>query len=385
MAVTRFAESNINGSKKYNNFKTNVAGTYPLGSQSYSDLLTMGGQLVNFDAMTPAAGGVLTINGENVGLYDLTIKKGAQTVSAFSAGDWFTATADRSAIIAIDGNLTIDAGQTFIPGVRKLFTFIYVSGDFECNGTVSMSSRGANHTGTGTSNGATTAAAIRIGTGDFGGVTNPEVPATGGAGGASRNDTSGSGTGINGLPGSTGTNGGTGGGGSGASRRDNAPNTAISGAGATGTSFSGGAGSGGAMQTNGPSTSSSAGGANGGAGSNGAFSGANAAASGGAGNPGGTGGGNNGFSGGSGATGTGGILIIYASGTISGSGSFVAAGAAGGSGQGSGGAGSGGGSVTVIAGASSGVTVSAPGGAGGNGSNSGGAGGAGTARILAQE
>ena len=37
MAIIRFNESNINGSKKYNNFKANVAGTFSLTSVAFND------------------------------------------------------------------------------------------------------------------------------------------------------------------------------------------------------------------------------------------------------------------------------------------------------------------------------------------------------------
>jgi hypothetical protein len=380
MGITRFQLSGINDRRRFGNFKTNVAGTFPLGNQSALDLVAFGDSVVNFEPVSPSAGGVLTINSQAVGLYDLCILKGNQTVSSFTASDFFTTTADRSGIIIIDGDLTINSGQTFIPSVRKLFTFLYVTGAIINNGTVSMSLRGANHSGTGSSGGATTAAAIRIATGTFGGVTNPEIPASGGTGGAGVSDGTGSGGQSSGNTGATGTNGGTGGGGSGAARRDNASFSAVSGAGASGTSFSGGAGSGAAMTTTTASVSSSAGGANGGAGSNGVRTGNNSNAGGGAGNPGGSGTADGGFTGNVGGTGIGGVLIVYSPISITGSGTFVGAGAAGGNASNVGGAGSGGGSVTLISPSSSGVTVSAAGGAGG--STGGGAGGAGTARNL---
>lgn len=325
------------------------------------------------DMATPLAGGNLTINGEALGAYDYVVKQGNQTISSFSAASWFTTTADtRSAFIVVNGNLTIDAAQVVKPTVRKLFTVLYVDGALTINGEVSMSARGANHA-------ATTAAAIRIATGSFSGsVTNPQVPATGGGGGA-----------VNGVAGTAGSAGGTGGGGGGGRTSSFGP-----GAGAAGTSFSGGPGGGGGRAGSGTAVAGTAGGANGGAGGTGAGWTSPGASSrgggGGAGNDGGTGGLGDvvGRNGSPGSNGTGGVLIIIATGALSGSGSCTAAGAAGGDGgspSGSavgGGAGSGGGSVTVIC-ASGTVTTSATGGAGGTTSdNDGGAGGDGTARVL---
>jgi hypothetical protein len=303
----------------------------------------------------PSSGDTLRLNSESLGTYDYTVA-GTTTISSFTASNWFTATEDtRSAWIIVNGNLTINSGQTFIPSVRKLFTVLYVTGNLICNGTISMSSRGANHSGTGNSGGATTAAAIRIGTGTFGAVTNPQVPATGATGGSGRT-TAGQNAGNNG------TNGATGGGGGGYWFSSGA----ISGAGATGTSFSGGAGGG-------SSYGGSGGGENGGA--NGGKGGAalgSQASGGGAGNPGGAG-----ISGFNGSNGTGGVLIIIVGGTLSGNGSIQANGADGGSAGGVTGGGSGGGSVTVLFGTdSSSITPAATGGIVGSG-------GAGTARKLA--
>ena len=85
----------------------------------------------------------------------------------------------------MNGNLTINSGQTFIPSVRKLFTVLYVTGNLVVNGSISMTGRGANHSGTGSSGGATTAVDIRIGTGTFSAVVNPQIPAAGVAVGVS--------------------------------------------------------------------------------------------------------------------------------------------------------------------------------------------------------
>jgi hypothetical protein len=309
--------------------------------------------------ITPTAGGALTINSAAVGNYEYAVA-GTTTISVFNSADWFSSTKDTvSSWIIINGNLTIDAGQTFIPSVRKLFTVIYVTGDLVCNGTISMTARGANHSGTGDSGGATTAVDIRIGTGTFSAVVNPQIPAAGGAG-APAKTVSGSNSG------SAGANGGTGGGGTGEAFQA----AGVASAGSAGTCFSGGCGSGGAFNA-----TSGAGGANGGAGG----AGVGTIAGGGSGNPGGAGSGSSGVVGNSG---TGGSLIIIVAGALSGSGTIVSNGVNGARPSGSpGGGASGGGSVTVLFGSNPGsaVTVTANGGLGQASGN----GGAGTARKLA--
>ena len=311
--------------------------------------------------VSPTTGTQLILDGQAVGSYDYTTRKSNTTISSFTASDWFTSTQDTaSSWIVVNGNLTINAGQTLIPSVRKLFTVLYVTGNLICNGAISMTARGANHSGTGESGGALTATAIRIGTGTFGAIVNPQVPAAGGAGGPGTsvdNDIS---------SGSNGTSGATGGGGAGAKFNG----SVTSGAGAAGTCFSGGSGGGGVI-TSGIAT---AGGANGGKGGNAA----GGASAGGSGNPGGNSGGISGLPGG---VGTGGVLVVICEGTLSGTGTIVAGGVDGvrPSGSVAGGA-SGGGSVTVLYKTdSSSITPAAAGGTGqfsGNGGN-------GTARKLA--
>lgn len=287
---------------------------------------------------TPVAGGTLTINGGSLGSYDYVIKDGNQTVSSFSATDWFTTTQDsRAAFVVVKGNLTINAGQTFIPGVRKLFTVVYVTGDLSVNGDLSMTRRGANHSGTGSN---IAASAIRIANGTFSSVTNPQVPAAGANGGSSRSrNTNGESAGN---AGSTGTAGATGGGGSGGVSVAASFGPATSGAGSPGTSFSGGSGGGGASAWECSSTAQ-AGATNGGKGGNANSCNSSRSAGGGAGNPGGSGI----FGGGTGAPGTGGVLVIIVEGNLSGNGTITAAGGSPGGGLGPGG-GSGGGSVTTL-------------------------------------
>ena len=336
----------------------------PAGSDT--DILSFARALATtyegYDAV-PTDGGSLTINSQSVGNYEVTARKADTTISSFTAADWFTSINDTtSSWIIINGNLTINSGQTLIPSVRKLFTVVYVTGNLVVNGAISMSLRGANHSGTGNSGGATTAVDIRIGTGTFSAVSNPQIPAAGAPGGVAKTYAFGT---TNYNSGTAGTNGQSGGGGTGEAFGSGG----VASAGAAGTCFSGGAGSGGAY-----ATTSGAGGANGGAGG----AGGGSITGGGSGNPGGA----KGSGGVDGNNGTGGTLIVICEGSLSGTGTITAAGQSGARPSGSpGGGGSGGGSVTVLYGTnpSSAVTVTATGGSGqasGNGGN-------GTARKLA--
>jgi hypothetical protein len=235
-------------------------------NQSATDLYTVMTTLANsVTTSTPTAGGTLTLNGVSLGSYDYVIKRGNQTISTFTNSDWFTNTADtRSALIVVDGDLTINRLERFIPSNRKLFTCIYVTGNLINNGQILMTDRGANHS-------ATAAGNIRLHTGTFTGVTNPQIPASGGAGGGTVTR-SGPPTGTtNANPGSAGTNGGTGGGSGGCAivAGDATGVTVIGGSGSAGTSFTGGGGGGSIMiyASSGTLTSGNAV-ANGGAGGN---------------------------------------------------------------------------------------------------------------------
>lgn len=319
----------------------------------------------------PTAGGTLTLNGVSLGSYDFCVKQGAQTISAFTVTDWFTATQDtRSAFVVVNGPLTINSGITVIPSVRKLFVVVYCTGNLTLNGVISMSLRGANHSGTGNSGGATTAGAIRIATGTFSSIANPTIPAAGGSGGAART--------VNGSGAAGGTvSFGSGGGGSGAFLSGGATSF-VSGAGAAGTCFSGGPG-GGALAAGTPTASAGNGVASGGAG--GAPSGY----------PDGSGVGNPSTAPSNGAidTGTGGTVVVICGAAITGAGSVTANG--GGASipwlspapySGCAGGGSGGGSVTLMGKSASGPTLSATGGTATGGTYSGGQGGAGATNTL---
>lgn len=292
------------------------------------------------------------VNSTSIGNWDYRIVSG-QTVSSFTESYWFSSTADsRGTFITFKGDTTIST--TFRPSNRKLWTVIYVDGNLTLSGTLSMSQRGANHSGT-------TKANMRIIDGTYSGVSNPQIPADGGAGKSNSPSN-------NATTGNAGTAGGTGAGGNGHNGDTGRTGTG-GGGGSGGTSYSGGSGGGGVDGC----TSSINAVANGGRGGHGCGERAGA----GAGNPGGSPGPLGGSGGGSG---TGGVLIVICTGTISGGGSMVAAGTSGGcwSGSSRAGGGSGGGSVNVLCNTNSFTgSISANGGSGCSGS-----GGAGTARIL---
>ncbi len=415
------------------------------GHQTATDLKTFfDTNFINsFAINSPTAGGNLILNGQNVGPYDYVLKRSDITLSSTpTSSDWFTTTKDtRSAIIGVAGNLTINSGAFLRPPDRKLFMAIYVDGNLTINsgGTISMTARGANHSGTGTSGGATTAREIRLATGTFGGISNPVVPAAGSAGGVGATGTSGNTNnwptgGASDSPAATG--GGTGGGGAGGGGiiGDAGGGSYTLGSGSAGTCFSSGCGGGGMYGINaGQNITSDSAETNGGQGGD-SWIKSNGYGGPGAGNPcgvyaGSTGGGgayppgwhssvppqytwnhfrNSGTVPGgspyalphhtawnSGSTnmrgreavfegyenGTAGTLVIYVSGTLSGSGWIDSSGLDGGS---DGGGGSGGGSITVFYNTdSSSITPRAPG-QKGNAYNSwnGGYGGTGTARKL---
>jgi hypothetical protein len=298
----------------------------------------------------PTNGGGLTLNSQSAGIYEVTARKADTTitVSSFAAADWFSSTKDTvSSWVVVNGNLTLSSGVTFTPPVRKLFMVLYVKGNLTFQGAdISMTERGANHSGTGDSGGATTAVPLRIATGTYTGVidyspgtvSNPTIPAAGAAGGEGKIQAGAPNLGATGLAGQSG--GGT------AGVWDTGGPT--SGSGSAGTCFSGGSGGGGQRGTTPASTS---GGANGGAGGAGGGSGGGG---GGAGNLGGTSTG--GYS--AGGSGTGGTLIIICEGIVDGGGggTLSTRGSAGTAAGGVAGGGSGGGSMTLMYGNLSALT-----------------------------
>jgi hypothetical protein len=358
-------------------FIYSTGATFTGGNRSVSNIYglceTMA--LSESNMATPATGGTLTVNSQSLGSYDYVIKTGNLTASSFNASDWFTSTNDSvSAFVVVRGNLTIPQDVIFAPLARKLFTAIYVDGNLTVNGSISMSARGANHSSAGSN---ISAAAIRIANGTFSGVTDPQVPATGGSGGLGGVDPDGSwGAGGAGLVGAAGSNGGTGGGSGGTHYLPwYVGSRTRGGDGAAGTSFTGGV-SGGNVICAVPSVTD--GGVNGSKGGDSwnYFSGSN----GGVGNPTGTGvfaiwpgpssqASDSAFRQ---TTGTAGVLFIFVKGTYSGSGAVESVG-------GYYGSGGGGGSVTVMTKTDLGPTPNAQGGGLVNGDQRG---GVGTARKL---
>lgn len=280
----------------------------------------------SFDPVTTAVspvggGGTLTVNGNQIGGsvgWDYTVKIGNQTVSSYNNTDWFTSVEDtRIACIHVKGNLTIDAGQTFIPSQRKLGTYIYVSGDLILNGEISMRQRGANHSGSGNSAGSVTKTDIRLINGTHGSYTNPTIPSTGMVGGARGQSPSGANQNYSSNMNTSITAFATGGGQHGIAFSEYT--WAQGGKGGDGTSFGGGSGGGSARGAgNNGVNLTGAGNAteNGGPGGNGTHT--TYGCSGSAGNPGGSGTGN----GATGNSGTGGVVVIFVEGTVSGSGNI---------------------------------------------------------------
>jgi len=354
---------------------------------------------------SPTTGSSLTIAGNALSNYDYTFFNTSQTISSFTSSSWFTNNADTNpALIWVKGDLTINSGVTFIPPVRKLFTCVYVSGNLVLNGTMSMTARGSNHSGTGNSAGYVAPVNIVLANGTLSGTTNPTIPATDG----NYIILTGQSSGVNGNNASS---GGTGGGGTGA-HGGGGSNMG----GAAGTAFSGGPGGGGGYGGGGvtgettASTSSTAGQANGGAGGLGGDSNSTVTGGGGAGNPGGLAWNSTNYPSSAsnsaaqnGQDGTGGTLIVIVEGTISGSGAFTSQGSNGGYAQWisnnggappnnwvEGGGGSGGGSINLLTRAYSfSGSFNVNGGSGGSAnspansqSNPGGAGGTGSARTF---
>jgi len=261
-----FAGGDINGSTLYDTM-------YSIGVTSTSN---------------PSPGGTLVINGQAIGSYDYTIKRSLR-LNSFTENEWFTSAEDsRCALIKVIGDLTINAGVTFMPNARKLFTVLYVTGDLTLNGEISMSSRGAES--------ATSSTSIPIYTGNLVEedtvVVDPYIPVSGSDGATSVSSSNGTVDGNAGATAPTKTaSRATGGGGGGGIRQNlNNGQTTTGGAGSSGSSFSGGSGGGGAWSNQGGSGgNASPNGGAGGAGYINVTSTNDPSAGGGAGNPGGVG------------------------------------------------------------------------------------------------
>jgi hypothetical protein len=124
---------------------------------------------------TPVSGS-LTLNSQPVGNVDFTVIPGL-TLDGINANSVFTGTRDTaSSFIFVKGNLTVDS-VVLTPPTRKLFTVVYVAGNLTMRpgSQISMTRRGANHSGTGDSGGPTTAEQSSVGP-------NTRILASGGAG-----------------------------------------------------------------------------------------------------------------------------------------------------------------------------------------------------------
>jgi hypothetical protein len=353
-------------------FILNYLSEFAQGNTSASSLFSLARNIGPSSTESPqSGGGSITIAGQYICPYDVTLKRGDQNITTFVNTDWFTSVNDTScSIIKVFGSMNIPSGITFRPNTRKLFTLIHVTGDLILNGIISMSERGANHV-TGIS--AKNVQVWKDAT--YNGITDAYISANGASGGPAVTNNAA----TSGADGSNATIGSalkTGGGGSGGVYNNGAYNPGpTSGSGATGSSFSGGPGGGGiyvvGTYNGAPGGDGSS---NGGSGGNGVTSGLNAStaagAGGGAGNPGGTGDAYTNPSILDGSDGTGGILVVIVDGTITGSGRIESQGGAGGTYDSilgvSGGGGSGGGIVVLMTKTnSSTVTLDATGGTGG--------------------
>ena len=198
--------------------------------------------------------GRLILNNNFCGMYDFAYHDGNLDLnnedfsgSEFEAMMFSNNTDTHWALIFINGNLELDMPNIIRPPVRKLGMCIYTTGNFVADGIISMTNRGANHSGAGISYGYTAPVAIPLN----GTLT---IPAAGGAGGARAESGSGSsgtgagvfsnaGTAADGSLSSTSSGGGA----SGASLVAVNGTTVTSGSGAAGTCFSGGSSGAGVM------------------------------------------------------------------------------------------------------------------------------------------
>ena len=256
----------------------------------------------------PESAGDLVVNGQAVGKMDIVVIPGQTITDSRVSDELFSQTKDiASAWMIVKGDLVLEDCE-IRPSQRKLFTVVYVTGNLTMNSSgnpcsISMTQRGANHSGTGDSGGATTAVDIKVGP-------NTTITASGGAGAATNNIPGTAASGTNGRDDTQSALGSGGGGGGWNDTNGVSVDPATMGSGAAGTCFSGGAGGGGSADPADSTTSGSAG-ANGGAGGtdiNGTLIDEGAA---GAGNPNGGGARYSAFDG------TGGTLIVIVQGTIS--------------------------------------------------------------------
>lgn len=270
LALGSSANDNVNsGVYKMNDITSMTkAGDWAIQRPSYdreSLHTTISGQALRASPIIRS--GRMTLAGNYCGMYDFAYHNGNLDLNNtdFSGSDFnalfFTGNTDTHwALIYINGNLELDYPNIIRPPVRKLGMCIYVTGNLIANGFISMTNRGANHSGTGTSHGYTAPVAIPLN----GTLT---IPAAGGAGGGRATSGTGSqGTGADhhantgtAAGGSgTGTYCGSGGGASGAASVAVNGDAVISGLGTAGTCFSGGTSGAGCMVYTGNSSTQGA-------------------------------------------------------------------------------------------------------------------------------
>ena len=260
------ANDNVNSGVYKMNDVTNMtkAGQWNLKRPTY-DRESRNSSAVHDHVSSVIRSGRLILNNNFCGMYDFAYYNGNldlnnedMSSSKFGAM-FFTGNTDTHwALIFINGNLELDMPNIIRPPVRKLGMCIYTTGNMILNGYVSMTNRGANHSGAGISHGYTAPVAIPLN----GTLT---IPAAGGAGGAraeSGSGSSGTGAGIFANAGTAAdgslSSTSSGGGGSGGALVAVDGTTTWSGAGSAGTCFSGGCGGAGSMMFTGDNSTKGA-------------------------------------------------------------------------------------------------------------------------------
>jgi hypothetical protein len=128
--------------------------------------------------------GNFKVNGVSVGNIEFKVLSNL-VVNGENINNIYTTTSDTAAAgLFIKGDLLVTGGLNLRPPTRKLFNIIYVTGDLTLNSlaTISMTQRGANHSGEGTSGGLTPEVQIKVGPNTF-------ISSSGGAGATGPNTT----------------------------------------------------------------------------------------------------------------------------------------------------------------------------------------------------
>lgn len=313
---------------------------------------------------------------------------GAVTVATNTTWATSTGVDDTGIVVKNFTSLTINSGVTVKAANRAQVMIIYVTGNCDIEGHLSMDALGAAATPTSATFLARVTTACSLLTEEISAGNQVfTISQVGGLGGTAVT----TGNGTPGNSGSAGSNGQTGGGGSGAGGSGGSGAVGTGGSGGAGTSFCGGSGGGAGGYNTSAGTNGTSGGTNGGTGGSGGTNSATRASGAGAGNPVGTGNAGTGTSISSPSGGGGGCIILVVGGSLTIGGTISTNGGNGGGAIGAsggdalGGGGAGGGSVILLyvgalsntgviqslggsAGTASGGSVNAIGGAGGNGS-----------------